>query len=76
VRETRWHPSQRIEELADGYLLWRAQIAEPREMLPWIRGWGADCEVVEPAELRERVAEEYRRAAEVYKNKTDEGGCQ
>ncbi|HNS03725.1 MAG TPA: WYL domain-containing transcriptional regulator, partial [Anaerolineae bacterium] len=48
VRETRWHPSQRIEEQADGHVLWRALVAEPQEMLPWVRGWGADVEVVEP----------------------------
>lgn len=66
VRETRWHPSQRIEEQADGYLLWRAQVAEPREMLPWIRGWGADCEVVVPAELREMLIGEAKALAELY----------
>ena len=41
-KETRWHPSQRIEEQPDGSLLWRAQVAEPQEMLPWMRGWGAE----------------------------------
>jgi CRISPR-associated endonuclease/helicase Cas3 len=45
VRETRWHYSQQIQPEADGTLLWRTNIAEPKEMIPWIRGWGADCEV-------------------------------
>ncbi len=66
VRETRWHPSQRIEEQADGYLLWRAQVAEPQEMLPWVRGWGADCEVLEPDRLRQQVAADIRRQASIY----------
>ncbi len=66
VRETRWHPSQQLEEQPDGYLLWRARIAEPQEMLPWIRGWGADCEVEGPAGLREALIAEARRLAEVY----------
>lgn len=66
VRETRWHPSQRIEEQADGYLLWRAQVAEPQEMLPWVRGWGSDCEVVEPAELRVEMMRETKRLNQVY----------
>ena len=51
VLETRWHPNEKVEELADGYLLWHAQVAEPREMLPWIRGWGADVEVIETKQL-------------------------
>jgi CRISPR-associated endonuclease/helicase Cas3 len=36
------------------------------EMLPWIRGWGADVEVVGPEELREKMLAESRRMAKVY----------
>jgi CRISPR-associated endonuclease/helicase Cas3 len=32
VRETVWHPSQEMTDLPDGRLIWRARIAEPREM--------------------------------------------
>ncbi len=66
VQETRWHRSEQLEEQPDGSLLWRAQVAEPQEMVPWIRGWGADCEVLEPAELREQMTGEARRLAENY----------
>ncbi len=66
VRETQWHRSERIEEQPDGYLLWRARVAEPQEMLPWVRGWGADVTVEQPEELRQRVAGEARRLAEAY----------
>lgn len=53
--ETRWQREQQIEVQPDGWLLWRALIAEPQEMLPWIRGWGADVEVVGPEKLRNEV---------------------
>jgi len=66
VRETRWHRSEQTEEQPDGSLLWRARVAEPQEMLPWIRGWGADVEVVGPEGLRERMVGEARRLAEIY----------
>lgn len=66
VRETQWHPSEQEEALPDGSILWRAQIAEPKEMLPWVRGWGADCEVLEPKELREALEKEVRKMARVY----------
>lgn len=66
VQETRWHRSEQLAPQPDGYLLWRAWVAAPQEMLPWVRGWGADCEVVEPVELRERVAGEAGAMAEVY----------
>jgi len=66
VRETRWHRSEQLTELEDGSLLWRAWIAEPQEMLPWVRGWGADVEVMEPQRMREAVVEEVIKMARLY----------
>ena len=66
VLETRWHRSEQVEELPNGGLLWRARVAEPREMLPWIRGWGADVEVMAPWELRETMMGEAKGIAGVY----------
>jgi CRISPR-associated endonuclease/helicase Cas3 len=66
VQETRWHRSEQVEEQADGSLVWRARVAEVQEMLPWVRGWGADVEVLEPEGLRGRMVGEARRLATVY----------
>jgi len=66
VRETQWHPSEQETEQPDGSLLWRAQIAEPKEMIPWIRGWGADVEVLEPEGLRKAIEKEARNMARLY----------
>lgn len=67
VQETRWHRDQQYTLQPDGYLLWRAHIAEPQEMLPWLRGWGADVEVLAPASLRAEMQREAQRLVEVYK---------
>lgn len=66
LEESIWHPLERVEKTEDGGRIWSVEIAEPREMLPWIRGWGADCEVLEPKELREALEKEARRLARVY----------
>jgi predicted DNA-binding transcriptional regulator YafY len=66
VKESRWHPSQELQDLPDGGLVWRAEIAEPREMLPWIRGWGAEVEVLEPEGLRNLLICEAQRLAQLY----------
>lgn len=58
IKETRWHQSEEIEEQPDGSVIWKGKIAEPQEMLPWIRGWGADVEVLGPPHLREMVIEQ------------------
>ncbi|MCX7038176.1 MAG: WYL domain-containing protein [Spirochaetes bacterium] len=66
VHETVWHASQELEDLPDGRMLWRAHISEPREMFPWIRGWGADVEVIGPPDLRERMKQETRSLVTLY----------
>ncbi|MFZ6020805.1 MAG: helix-turn-helix transcriptional regulator [Chloroflexota bacterium] len=66
VGETRWHRSEQVAVQQDGSLLWRARIAEPQEMMPWIRGWGADCEVLQPESLRKTLEQEVRKLVEVY----------
>ena len=66
VEETHWHPSEQVRREPDGSLIWQAEIAEPQEMLPWIRGWGADCEVLEPEALRDELTGTARALAERY----------
>jgi CRISPR-associated endonuclease/helicase Cas3 len=68
VGETRWHRSEQVAVLEGGYLLWRARIAEPLEMLPWIRGWGSDVEVIAPEELREKIGQEAQMTAALYED--------
>ena len=66
VRERQWHPSQTLENTADGGCLLRVQVAEPLEMKPWIRSWGAQVEVLAPGWLRAEIAAEMRQAAAQY----------
>jgi len=67
LQETRWHRSEVETELPDGSILWQARVSTPQEMLPWIRGWGADVEVLEPEGLRNALEREARRMARLYK---------
>lgn len=66
LRETIWHPLEEERELPDGSWEWSAPVAEWREMLPWVRGWGADVEVIEPLEMRETLMGESKAMAERY----------
>jgi len=68
VRETIWHPSQRLEDQPDGSLLWSVEIAGTLELISWIRGWGHEVEVLEPQSLRYDIANSLRQAAERYDN--------
>lgn len=66
VCETLWHPSQRIQALPGSGIEWVVQIAGTTELIPWIRGWGSDVEVVAPDELRTFIAEDMQKAARLY----------
>ena len=68
VLETQWHPSQAVEDDPDmpGHLRWRVRVADTTDMLPWIRGWGADVEVLAPQVLRETLLGEARRLGKLY----------
>lgn len=66
VRESVWHRSQQIAELPDGRLELTVTVAGIVEIRPWILSWGDAVEVLEPAALRESVANAVRGAAARY----------
>lgn len=78
VQERAWHESQRsewlaaedtlFEELGDerGALLATFRLSDLVEFKRWIKGFGADAEVVKPAELRRELRAELSAAARKY----------
>jgi CRISPR-associated endonuclease/helicase Cas3 len=68
VQESQWHLSQQIipDEDNPGCVLVAFDVADTTDIKPWIRGWGANCEVLEPIELREELTGEARRLAHRY----------
>jgi proteasome accessory factor B len=66
VREHDWHPSQKIERLADGGIELTMEVGPGDELASWVLSFGADAEVLEPATLRAQVACELARAGRRY----------
>ncbi|MDD2390821.1 MAG: WYL domain-containing protein [Desulfobacterales bacterium] len=66
VREQSWHPDQKIQDLADGGLELTLPVADFREIKMRILQFGADVEVISPADLRQEVATEVRRLQDLY----------
>jgi predicted DNA-binding transcriptional regulator YafY len=67
LRESIWHPTQKVVERQDGGLDLTLSVAHPQEMVYWIRGWGPQVEVLGPAWLRAQLAEEARQTACLYR---------
>jgi proteasome accessory factor B len=66
IKERIWHNSQQLQTLADKRCTLSVQVANWREMLPWILSWGGQVEVLEPHDLRDALAEEAARVATLY----------
>lgn len=68
VQETNWHPSQVLawDEPDQRFLLATFELANTTDLKPWIRTWGANCEVLEPDQLRDEMTGEARQIAETY----------
>ncbi|MCL2658960.1 MAG: WYL domain-containing protein [Acidobacteriaceae bacterium] len=67
VTERTWHHSQKILPQDDGGVILEMDIADPEEVRRWLIGFGAASEVIQPLELRKKMAEELRLATNVYK---------
>lgn len=70
IYERQWHPTQKLEKTEEGGCLLRVQVAQPKEMQPFIRSWGAQVEVLEPNWLRAQIGTELQRAAAQYKDRS------
>lgn len=55
ISEKIWHHSQRLESQTDGSVIIHLEVSSLIEIRRWVLYWGADCQVLEPEELREQV---------------------
>ncbi|MFP3959763.1 MAG: helix-turn-helix transcriptional regulator [Spirochaetaceae bacterium] len=67
IRERRWHPEQRIENLEDGGIVLHFRTNQTEQTLFWVSQWGPNAEILKPAGLRERAAEWMAAAAARYR---------
>ena len=66
ARESRWHPTQSLEELPDGGCILTLSVASLMEVGRWVRSWGDGVEVLAPEELRDELRREAVRLARLY----------
>lgn len=55
VRERRWHPSQKLQELTQGGLEMTLHLNSLEEVEPWVLSWGGHAAVAHPRELKIRI---------------------
>ncbi|MGE0387151.1 MAG: helix-turn-helix transcriptional regulator [Gammaproteobacteria bacterium] len=67
VADEQWHPQQQRRVLRDGALELRIPYSDPRELAMDVMRYGAEVEVLAPAQLRNLVAQRLRAAADQYR---------
>ena len=67
VATERWHSKQESKTLKDGSFELKVPFSDDRELIMDILKYGADCEVVSPKGLRDKVAAELTKAGMLYK---------
>jgi predicted DNA-binding transcriptional regulator YafY len=60
IAEKQWHSSQTLEPQPDDSLIVHFDLSSLVEMKRWVMAWGIECQVLEPAELRESIVREAR----------------
>ena len=64
MREIKWHPTQKTEELPDGSLILTAQVPHLDEVARWVLAGAPNAKVIEPDELKYLVKEFAMKAIE------------
>ncbi|MEX1028040.1 MAG: WYL domain-containing protein [Candidatus Paceibacterota bacterium] len=67
LSETRWHPSQQLEQQPDGSTIATYEVAITPELIGWVLSIGRDATVIEPPELVERVQVELEATLDHYR---------
>jgi len=66
VASERWHPNQKSKFLSDGTFELKVPYSDDRELLMDVLKHSAEVEIIEPAELRDKVASEINRMQSLY----------
>jgi proteasome accessory factor B len=69
VAERDWHETQELRRLRDGRTELTLVLGALGEIEQWVLGWGAEAEIIEPVELRERVHQSARAIVQKYQRR-------
>ncbi len=66
VPEYHWSDQQEIEELSENKIIFKVKTGSREEIKKWVLGYGAEAEVLKPADLRAEMQQEIEKMMENY----------
>jgi predicted DNA-binding transcriptional regulator YafY len=66
IDERQWHPSQKIKHLRNGTVELSLTLGNLEEIERWVLSWGEHAQVLQPAELSERISNTVSALAKSY----------
>lgn len=69
IMEQKWHPTQKVEELADGWLKVSFRLSALDEIKTWIQGYAPFIVVEKPPELVKEVVASFKEAIKLHQAK-------
>ncbi len=66
VKERGWHPTQKIISKGNGSILFEMEVSLTSEVVQWVLGFGPNCRVIEPKELKDKLIEHSRALISMY----------
>ncbi|HNY61360.1 MAG TPA: transcriptional regulator [Caldisericia bacterium] len=66
VSELVWHSTQKITKNDDGSIIFKARVAINHEILRWVMGYGNECVVAKPEQLKQMVIDQTKLMLEDY----------
>jgi predicted DNA-binding transcriptional regulator YafY len=70
LKEREWHPTQSIEDLADGAVIFTMHAGGLEEIVSWVLSWGETAQVLAPPALIDAIVGRLTAAREQYSAKS------
>ncbi len=70
IKDTRWHPTQKIKDLQDGGIEFSVTVDGLDEIAWWILGYGYFAKVIEPPELKDYIKDIIDKTQALYRGES------
>ncbi|WP_197073309.1 helix-turn-helix transcriptional regulator [Marinitoga sp. 1155] len=72
IEETIRHPTQKVEKLKNGDIIYDIEVSGYKEIIFWVLSWGKNAEILKPEWIRDKIKSEIENMYKKYKQNETE----